>query len=75
MHQDLPPQKQQKDMEIRHSRKKQNIASMGLVYHHSIHVWYIFTYIWLICMVNVGKYTIHGWYGYIYLHEWLMFTV
>ena len=23
----------------------------------------IFTYIWLICMVNVGKYTIHGWYG------------
>ena len=28
---------------------------------HTIHVWY--TYIWLICMVNVGKYTIHGWYG------------
>ena len=24
----------------------------------------IFTYIWLIFMVNVGKYTIHGWYGY-----------
>ena len=23
----------------------------------------IFTYIWLICMVNVSKYTIHGWYG------------
>ena len=23
----------------------------------------IFTYIWSICMVNVGKYTIHGWYG------------
>ena len=23
----------------------------------------IFTYIWLICMVNVGKYTIHGSYG------------
>ena len=23
----------------------------------------IFTYIWLICMVNVGRYTIHGWYG------------
>ena len=22
----------------------------------------IFTYIWLIFMVNVGKYTIHGWY-------------
>ena len=24
----------------------------------------IFTYIWLMFMVNVGKYTIHGWYGY-----------
>ena len=24
----------------------------------------IFAYIWLIFMVNVGKYTIHGWYGY-----------
>ena len=24
----------------------------------------IFTYIWLIFMVNVGKYAIHGWYGY-----------
>ena len=23
----------------------------------------IFTYIWLIFMVNVGKYTLHGWYG------------
>ena len=23
----------------------------------------VFTYIWLIFMVNVGKYTIHGWYG------------
>ena len=25
---------------------------------------HIFTYIWLISMVNVGKYTIHGPYGY-----------
>ena len=24
----------------------------------------IFTYIWWISMVNVGKYTIHGYYGY-----------
>ena len=30
---------------------------------HRIHVWYIYTYIWLIYMVNVGKYTIHGSYG------------
>ena len=27
----------------------------------------IFTYVWLIFMVNVGKYTIHGWYG-LYIH-------
>ena len=26
----------------------------------------ICTYIWLIFMVNVGKYTIHGWYGCVY---------
>ena len=31
---------------------------------HRIHVMYgIFTHIWLIFMVNVGKYTIHGCYG------------
>ena len=23
----------------------------------------IFTYIWLVIMENVGRYTIHGWYG------------
>ena len=34
------------------------------IYHIPIGSMYgIFTYIWLICMVNVGKYTIHGWYG------------
>ena len=31
---------------------------------HRIHGTGIFTYIWLICMVNVGKYTIHGSYGF-----------
>ena len=30
----------------------------------------LFTYIWLIFMVNVGKYTIHGAYGY-----WLPFQI
>ncbi len=29
----------------------------------------IFTYIWLIFMVNVGKYTIHGSYSYCTFHE------
>ena len=33
------------------------------IYSHTIHVWYIYLYIWLIFMVNVGKYIIHGWYG------------
>ena len=35
-------------------------------YHLSIPIpsmYGIFTYIWLIFMGNVGKYTIHGWYG------------
>ena len=36
---------------------------------HTIHVC-IFTYIWLICMVNVGKYTIHGSHGYIKRWFW-----
>ena len=30
---------------------------------HSIHVWYIYLHEWLILMVNVGKYTIHGSHG------------
>ena len=35
-----------------------------------------FTYIWLTSMVNVGKYSIHGWYGCVhpvhlsYPHSW-----
>ena len=32
---------------------------------HTPSMYSIFTYIWLIFMVNVGKYTIHGSYGYI----------
>ena len=70
MHQDLPPLNSRNTWRL----GKKNIASMGLVYPIGS-MYGIFTYIWLICMVNVGKYTIHGWYGYIYLHEWLMFTV
>ena len=31
---------------------------------HRIHEIGISTSIWLISMVNVGKYTIHGWYGF-----------
>ena len=32
----------------------------------------IFTYIWLTFMVNVGKYTIHGWCGLVF--RWLFFS-
>ena len=32
----------------------------------------LFTYIWLKCMVNVGKYTIHGSYGTWYRYVWHM---
>ena len=40
------------------------IVAIGLASRtHTIHVWNISTYIWLIFMVNVGEYTIHGWYG------------
>ena len=52
------------------SPKKREISreSFGLriPFHHSIPIpsmYGIFTYIWLIFMVNVGKYTIHGSYG------------
>ena len=30
---------------------------------HRIHVWYIYLHAWLIFMVNVGRYIIHGSYG------------
>ena len=40
---------------------------MGLVYSPTLGC--IFTYIWLIFMVNVGKYTIHGSYG-IYIYDY-----
>ena len=35
----------------------------------------IFTYIWLIFMVNVGKYTIHGCYGYDRYGCYLLFVL
>ena len=39
------------------------VREIKLINTHRIHVWY-FTYIWLICMVNVGKYTIYGSYAW-----------
>ena len=40
-------------------------SSKWLFFFHRIHGTGIFTYIWLIYMVNVGKYTIHGSCGYV----------
>ena len=40
------------------------IFGIGGSLSHRIHGTGIFTYIWLIVTVNVGKYTIHGSYGY-----------
>ena len=34
-----------------------------VTYIHTIHVCYIYLYIWLILVVNVVEYTIHGFYG------------
>ena len=31
---------------------------------HMLHVWNIYTYIWVMFEVNVGKYSIHGAYGF-----------
>ena len=33
----------------------------------------IFANIWLICMANVGKYTIHGSYGLYFVGSWPIF--
>ena len=38
-------------------------ANFNRSYPHRIHGTGIFTYVWLIFMANVGKYTIHGSYG------------
>ena len=40
------------------------VGSEAVFFHsHRIHGTGIFTYIWLKCMVNVGKYATHGYYG------------
>ena len=46
-----------------HGGNRKNPQNMGkIIQPNTIHATGIFTYIWLIFMVNVGKYTIHGWY-------------
>ena len=38
-------------------------AKQPVPYPYRIHAWYIYLHEWLIFLVNVGKYTIHGSYG------------
>ena len=45
-------------------RNKRVIFSQATCPYHPWD-WYIYLHEWLIFMVNVGKYTIHGWYGLI----------
>jgi len=47
-----------------HAGNRKNPQNMGkIIQPNTIHATGIFTYIWLIFTVNVGKDTIHGWYG------------
>ena len=38
---------------------------------HTIHVWYIYLHVVDYFVVNVGKYTIHGWYGLSLIQNYL----
>ena len=49
------------------SNEQLRIYPMGSMYS-------IYTYIWLIFMVNVGKYTIDGYYGYRIEYNYLRYT-
>ena len=37
---------------------------LGWPFSHTIHVWYIYLHEWSIFVVHVGRYAIHGWYGF-----------
>ena len=51
------------------------LFTTGFIPYHPC-MYGIFTYICLICMVNVGKYTVHGCYGicFIYIPQALLFS-
>ena len=51
------------DLEM--SKMSDNKMNLSVIDRHTytIHLWHIYLHEWLIVMVNVGKYTIHGWYG------------
>ena len=39
-----------------------NVVVFAVAHNHRIYVWYIYINWWLVCMVNVGKFAIHGSY-------------
>ena len=46
------------------SKSISHITLLGTFLSQRIHVCYNYLHAWLICMEHVGKYTIHGTYGY-----------
>ena len=54
----------------KHSSKVTNIKQISPNLPHSIHVWYIYVHVVDFYGTYVGKYTIHGCYGYI--NVWIL---
>ena len=50
-------------------RQKAIVSTSHYIPYHPMYG--IFTYIWLIFMVNVGNYTIHGWYRYLNIYTYI----
>ena len=53
----------------RHHRKSRRPAGRCRTYHPW--GWHIYLHEWLIVMVNVGKYAIHGWYDFVFTWVYL----
>ena len=51
-------------VDLRASSKTKENTQLFFVSHTIPSMYDIFAYIWLIFMVNVGKYIVHGSYGY-----------
>ena len=51
------------DISARWISRENHGGCQNLLYPYNPCMVYLYIYIWLIFMVNIGKYTIHGWYG------------
>ena len=56
-------------IKLKFSHSVGSIKSHVIPISHTIHVWYKYTYIWLISMVHVGKYTMRGCCGLIFVAD------